>query len=69
MFQNGILSKCIQCNQCAFVCPHACIRPVLVTDEELAKAPAGFETKKATGKSISRIKLQNPSKYIRLYWM
>lgn len=45
--------KCIQCNQCAFVCPHACIRPVLVTDEELAKAPVGFETKKATGKTLA----------------
>ncbi|WP_370829710.1 pyruvate:ferredoxin (flavodoxin) oxidoreductase [Clostridium sp.] len=47
------MSKCIQCNQCAFVCPHACIRPVLVTDEELAKAPTGFETKKATGKTLA----------------
>ena len=47
------MSKCIQCNQCAFVCPHACVRPVLVTDEELAKAPAGFETKKATGKTLA----------------
>ena len=47
------MSKCIQCNQCAFVCPHACIRPVLVTDEELAKAPVGFETKKATGKTLA----------------
>ncbi|WP_196001479.1 pyruvate:ferredoxin (flavodoxin) oxidoreductase [Clostridium sp. 1001271B_151109_B4] len=47
------MSKCIQCNQCAFVCPHACIRPVLVNDEELAKAPAGFETKKATGKTLA----------------
>ena len=47
------MAKCIQCNQCAFVCPHTCIRPVLVTDEELAKAPAGFETKKATGKTLA----------------
>ena len=47
------MSKCIQCNQCAFVCPHACIRPVLVTDEELEKAPTGFETKKATGKTLA----------------
>ena len=47
------MAKCIQCNQCAFVCPHACIRPVLVNDEELAKAPAGFETKKATGKTLA----------------
>jgi pyruvate-ferredoxin/flavodoxin oxidoreductase len=47
------VSKCIQCNQCAFVCPHACIRPVLVTDEELNNAPEGFETKKAIGKDLS----------------
>lgn len=34
--------KCIGCNQCSFVCPHAAIRPVLTTDEELAKAPDGM---------------------------
>lgn len=34
-------SKCIQCNQCAFVCPHAAIRPFLVTSEEEANAPEG----------------------------
>ena len=38
--------NCIQCNQCAFVCPHAAIRPFLSTDEELAKAPAGVKSKK-----------------------
>ena len=32
--------NCIQCNQCAFVCPHATIRPFLLNEEELAKAPA-----------------------------
>ena len=31
--------NCIQCNNCAFVCPHATIRPFLLNDEELAKAP------------------------------
>ncbi|HEC81597.1 MAG TPA: pyruvate:ferredoxin (flavodoxin) oxidoreductase, partial [Thermoplasmatales archaeon] len=41
---------CIQCNQCAFVCPHASIRPVLVTEEEMKKAPKGFEAIKAVGK-------------------
>ena len=35
---------CIQCNQCSYVCPHAAIRPYLMTDEEVAKAPAGTET-------------------------
>ena len=32
--------KCIQCNSCAFVCPHATIRPFALTEEEAAKAPA-----------------------------
>jgi pyruvate-ferredoxin/flavodoxin oxidoreductase len=41
--------QCIQCNQCAFVCPHACIRPVLVSAEEMASAPAGFIAKPAKG--------------------
>lgn len=36
--------KCIGCLQCSFVCPHATIRPVLTTDEELKAAPAGFQT-------------------------
>lgn len=38
--------KCIQCNQCSLVCPHAAIRPFLLTDEETARAPETFETKK-----------------------
>ena len=33
--------QCIQCNNCAFVCPHACIRPFAMTEEEAAAAPAG----------------------------
>jgi len=47
-----ICDNCIQCNQCAMVCPHAAIRPVLLTDEECKNAPEGFETKKATGKDM-----------------
>ncbi|HWR91463.1 MAG TPA: pyruvate:ferredoxin (flavodoxin) oxidoreductase, partial [Desulfobacterales bacterium] len=47
-----IMDNCIQCNQCAMVCPHASIRPFLVTAEELTKAPAGFEAKKAVGKEL-----------------
>ncbi len=42
-------SKCIQCNKCALVCPHAVIRPYLLNDEEKANAPEGFETIPATG--------------------
>ena len=38
--------NCIQCNQCAYVCPHGVIRPFLMNDEEVAHAPEGTETKK-----------------------
>ncbi len=44
--------NCIQCNQCAFVCPHAVIRPFLVNDTEKSAAPDTFETIKATGKGF-----------------
>jgi len=47
-----IPENCIQCNQCSFVCPHASIRPVLVSAEEKAKAPEGFVSLKATGKGF-----------------
>ena len=47
-----IMENCIQCNQCAMVCPHASIRPFLVSEEELADAPQGFEAKKALGKEL-----------------
>ena len=42
-------SKCIQCNTCAFVCPHAAIRPFLLTEEEAKDVPAGL--KLADGKA------------------
>ncbi|MBP3569052.1 MAG: pyruvate:ferredoxin (flavodoxin) oxidoreductase [Lachnospiraceae bacterium] len=42
-------AKCIQCNKCALVCPHAVIRPYLLNDEEKANAPEGFETVPALG--------------------
>ena len=42
--------KCIQCNNCAFVCPHAAIRPFLLTDEEAAAAPAGVKLQQ--GKAV-----------------
>ena len=37
-------ANCIQCNQCSYVCPHAVIRPVVMTDEEKKNAPSGMET-------------------------
>lgn len=40
---------CIQCNRCAYVCPHAVIRPYLLTEEEKAAAPEGFLTAPAIG--------------------
>ena len=42
-------TKCIQCNRCALVCPHAVIRPFLLSDQEKAAAPAGFDTIPANG--------------------
>ncbi|MEJ5268213.1 MAG: pyruvate:ferredoxin (flavodoxin) oxidoreductase [Bacteroidales bacterium] len=44
-----IPEDCIQCNQCSFVCPHAAIRPFLLTDEELKNAPEGTKTIKGIG--------------------
>ena len=42
-------SKCIQCNKCSLVCPHAAIRPVLLDSAEEAAKPTGFETVPARG--------------------
>ncbi len=47
-----IPDNCIQCNQCAFVCPHAAIRPFLLTGEEAAKAPEGYRGIPAMGKGL-----------------
>jgi len=49
------IDNCIQCNQCAMVCPHAAIRPVLATDEELKNAPEGFIAKKAVGRGVEEL--------------
>ena len=43
---------CTMCNQCAFVCPHGVLRPVLLDENETANAPAGFKTKAAKGKTM-----------------
>lgn len=47
---------CIQCNRCSFVCPHASIRPVLATEEELQGAPGTFVTLDAKGKGLDNLK-------------
>ena len=41
--------KCVQCNRCSMVCPHAAIRPVLLSAEEKAQVPESFETVPAKG--------------------
>ncbi|MBA7508488.1 Pyruvate:ferredoxin oxidoreductase [subsurface metagenome] len=46
--------NCIQCNQCSYVCPHAVIRPVLLTGEEVKNAPEKFETVEAKGKGLEQ---------------
>ena len=45
-------TKCVQCNRCALVCPHAVIRPYLLTDAEKASAPEGFQTLAAVGGKV-----------------
>ena len=48
------LNNCIQCNKCAYVCPHAAIRPFVLTGDELAAAPFGEnDTLPAIGKSFT----------------
>ena len=41
--------NCIQCNRCSYVCPHAVIRPIAMTDAEVAAAPEGLKTLDMTG--------------------
>ncbi len=56
MVPEWIADNCIQCNQCSFICPHSALRPVLVTDEELAGAPDTFKTLDAKGKQLAGLK-------------
>ena len=50
------VTKCIQCGMCSMVCPHGCIRPYLLTEEQAAQA--GFDTKPATGKEFAGLKFR-----------
>ena len=51
-----IAENCIQCNQCSFVCPHAVIRPFLATEDDLADAPADFQTLKGVGRDLADLR-------------
>lgn len=51
-----IKENCIQCNQCAFVCPHAVIRPFLSTPDEVDKAPEGAEYLDPVGRGLDGLK-------------
>ncbi len=49
---SWIPENCIQCNQCSYVCPHAAIRPFLLTAEEVKAAPAAYRSVAAKGKDV-----------------
>jgi len=51
-------TACIQCNRCSYVCPHAVIRPYLLTEEEAANAPEGFVSAPANGAKEYKFSLQ-----------
>ncbi|MDA3917520.1 MAG: pyruvate:ferredoxin (flavodoxin) oxidoreductase [Deltaproteobacteria bacterium] len=53
-----IADNCIQCNQCAYVCPHAAIIPIIAKDEELANAPENFVTIDGKGKGMEDFKFR-----------
>jgi len=50
--------NCIQCNQCAYVCPHAAIRPFLIDEDEAKALPEGTTTLDATGKAFAGLKFK-----------
>ena len=58
MVPKWIEQNCIQCNQCAFVCPHAVIRPFLIDESELSAAPQGVKEHnlEAKGKEVKGLK-------------
>jgi len=51
-----ISENCIQCNQCAYVCPHAAIRPFLLDEKEASGAPAGMKLVGMKGKGLEDLK-------------
>jgi pyruvate-ferredoxin/flavodoxin oxidoreductase len=53
-----ISEHCIQCNQCAYVCPHAAIRPFLIDEKEAKSLPEGCTTINATGKAFAGLQFK-----------
>ncbi|MEN8227248.1 MAG: pyruvate:ferredoxin (flavodoxin) oxidoreductase [Bacteroidota bacterium] len=53
-----ISDNCIQCNQCAYVCPHAAIRPFLIDEDEAKALPEGTATLDANGKAFAGLKFK-----------
>ena len=52
------MDACTMCNECAFVCPHAAIRPFLANEEEMEEAPAGYITRDFKGKDGLNYRIQ-----------
>ncbi|WP_269923743.1 pyruvate:ferredoxin (flavodoxin) oxidoreductase [Enterococcus innesii] len=50
--------RCTMCNECAFVCPHAAIRPFLADEDELAEAPEGFIVREMRGANGQKYRIQ-----------
>ena len=49
--------KCLQCNQCSMVCPHGCIRPLMLTNDDIVDAPTGFDSIPAVGAKEYKFRL------------
>jgi len=58
MIPEWQIDKCIQCNRCSYICPHATIRPFLLDEEEVARKPDTFKTKKAIGKGLEHLQFR-----------
>ncbi|MBQ7368572.1 MAG: pyruvate:ferredoxin (flavodoxin) oxidoreductase [Clostridia bacterium] len=56
LLPKWIMENCIQCNQCSFVCPHACIRPFVF--DEATECPESFVTKPAVGLKNTKFRVQ-----------
>ncbi len=55
MIPEWQIDRCIQCNRCSYICPHATIRPFLLSEEEAAGKPDTFKTKNSIGKDLGHL--------------